>query len=278
MHGATMSTAVITIGIDPYIHLGPLSIAWHGVTIAIGIAVGALFAARFARERGISVEPLYGIVLMLTIGALVGGRIFYLLEHDPGGIVRPDRLLGSHGFTFDGGVILAVVLIVAYVLRRGLSAAYLDVVAAGLGIGIAVGRIGDIINGEHYGPRSDFFLAVRNSNPNALTPNPHFAYHNGGLYESLLGLLIFAIVWPLRHRLRRPLELTWLVMTLFAAGRLVEFFYRLDSPQLALGLNNAQWSSIGLLVVCAVGWPLTARLARRHRAAQTASKTPTIAP
>jgi hypothetical protein len=35
------------------------------------------------------------------------------------------------------------------------------------------------------------------------TPNPHFAYQNGGLYEVLLAALIFAIVWPLRHRLRR---------------------------------------------------------------------------
>lgn len=28
-------SAVITIGIDPKIHLGPLTLAWHGLTIAI---------------------------------------------------------------------------------------------------------------------------------------------------------------------------------------------------------------------------------------------------
>ena len=43
---------------------------------------------------------------------------------------------------------------------------------------------------------------------------------------------------------------------------LAEFFVRSDSPNLALGLDNAQWTSLVLLVVVAVGWVLT----RRRRA------------
>jgi phosphatidylglycerol---prolipoprotein diacylglyceryl transferase len=195
--------------------------------------------------------------MLLAIGGIVGGRLFYVLEH--GG-----PLLGTRGFTFDGGVVLAAALIAVYVWRQRLGARYLDVVAVGLPLGVAVGRIGDVINGEHYGPRSDFFLAVRNAHPDALTPNPAFAYHNGGLYEVLLGAAIFAVVWPLRHRLRRLGDLTWLVLGLFAIGRFFEFFVRSDSPQLALGLNNAQWTSLALLAVVAAGWTLTARRSPRE--------------
>ena len=249
-----MGVGVITIRIDPYVHLGPISLAWHGLTIVIGIAVGGLLAGRWLRERGLATDPLYSIAALLALGGVVGGRLFYLAEH--GG-----PLIATNGYTFDGGVIVAALLIAGYVWRRGLPLRYLDAVAAGLPLGVAVGRVGDIINGEHYGPRSDFFLAVRNANPDALTPNPAFAYHNGGLYEALLGLLIFAIVWPLRHRLRTPLSLTWLVLGLFAAGRFVEFFARSDSPQLALGLTNAQWTSLVLVVIVATGWTLTRRRA-----------------
>jgi prolipoprotein diacylglyceryltransferase len=103
---------------------------------------------------------------------------------------------------------------------------------------------------------------VRNAHPDALTPNPAFAYHNGGLYEVLLGAAIFALVWPLRHRLRRPGNLAWLVLGLFAVGRFFEFFARSDSPELTLGLNNAQWTSLGLLVAVALGWRLTAHRTR----------------
>jgi phosphatidylglycerol---prolipoprotein diacylglyceryl transferase len=251
------SLSVITINIDPDLHLGPLTVAWHGLTIAIGILVGGLAAARFARERGLDLDPLYTIGGLLALGGIVGGRLFYVLEH--GG-----PLFGTRGFTFDGGVILAAMLIALYVWRHRLGARYLDVVAVGLPLGVAVGRIGDVINGEHYGPRSDFFLAVRNAHPDALTPNPAFAYHNGGLYEVLLGAAIFALVWPLRHRLRRPGDLAWLVLGLFAGGRFFEFFVRSDSPELALGLDNAQWASLGLLVIVALGWRLAARRTPRE--------------
>ena len=244
-----MRSAVITIGIDPEIHLGPLTIAWHGLTIAIGIAIGGLIAARYLRERELDGEPLYAIGALVALGGIVGGRLFYVLEH--GGPV-----FGTRGFTFDGGFILAAALVVGYVWRRGLGARYLDAVAVGVAMGVAIGRLGDVINGEHYGPQSDFFLAVRNSHPDALTPNPELAYHSGGLYEVLLASGVFAIAWPLRHRLR-PGELTWLVVALFSLGRFFEFFVRSDSPDLALGLNNAQWTSLGILVIALVGWWLT---------------------
>ena len=249
--------AVITIGIDPNIHLGPVTIAWHGLTIAIGILIGVLAARRWLRERSLDEEPLYTIAAIIAVAGLVGGRLFYVIEH--GG-----PLVGSRGFTFDGGVILAAVLLLLYTWRSGLGARYLDAIAAGLPLGVAIGRIGDVINGEHYGARSDFFLAVRNSHPDADTPNPAFAYQNGGLYEVLLAALIFAIVWPLRHRLRRPGDLAWLVLAAFSVGRFFELFIRVDSPELALGLNNAQWTSIGMLVVVGIGWAYTSRREARR--------------
>ena len=244
--------AVITIGIDPDIRIGPVTLAWHSLTVVVGIALGGVVAARWATRRGLTAEPIYTLCSLAAIGGVVGGRLFYLLEH--GG-----PLLGTRGFTFDGGVILAVLLIAAYVRRARLSARYFDAAAVGLPLGVAVGRIGDVINGEHYGARSDWLLAVRNSHPDALTPNPDYAYQNGGLYEVLLALAVFAIVWSLRERLRRPGELAWLVLVLFAGGRFVEFFVRSDSPQLALGLSNTQWTSLALLIVLIAGWSVTTR-------------------
>ena len=244
--------AIITIGIDPELHLGPITLAWHGLTIAIGILLGTMLGARELRRRGMPDEPVWTMAGIIAVAALVGGRLFYVAEH--GG-----PLFGSHGFTFDGGVILAAILLAIYVRREHLSAVYLDVVAAALPLGVAVGRIGDVINGEHYGARSTSVLAVRNSNPHAETPNPAFAYQNGGLYEVILASAIFLIVWPLRHRVTRAGDMAWLVLGLFAAGRFVEFFVRSDSPDLALGLNNAQWTSIVMLLVVIIGRAVTAR-------------------
>lgn len=251
------ATGVITIGIDPEVHLGPLTLAWHGATIAIGIGLGSLFAARWLRERQLSTEPLYTLTALLTAAGLVGGRLFYMLEH--GG-----PLLSTRGFTFDGGVILAAIALAIWVWRNRLFGDYLDAVAAGLPFGVAVGRIGDVINGEHYGPRSDSFLAVRNTHPEANTPDPQFAYVNGGLLEVLLGAVIFVIVWPLRHRLPRPGDVAWLVLGLFSVGRFFLFFARDDSPDLALGLSNTQWTSVAMLVLVIIGRTVTARWSPRE--------------
>ncbi|MDQ3092636.1 MAG: prolipoprotein diacylglyceryl transferase [Actinomycetota bacterium] len=263
--------AIITIGIDPTIELGPVTLAWHGITIALGIMIGGVAAGRYARGYGLDVDPLYTFGSLAALGGIVGGRIFYLLENDPAGLVDPAQLFSGRGFTFGGGVIVAAGAIALYVRGRGLSPRYLAAGALGLPLGVAVGRIGDVINGEHYGPATDFFLAARNTHPDADVPSPVLAYHSGGLYEVLLGVAIFAVVWPLRHRFVHVTTPVWLVLALFAAGRFVIFFFRLDSDELALGLNSAQWTSIVLLIIAIAGAAITGQ--RRRGAARPALST-----
>jgi phosphatidylglycerol:prolipoprotein diacylglycerol transferase len=261
-----VTPSVITIGIDPTIEVGPVTIAWHGLTIAVGIMVGGLAAAYDAQRRGLEPHRIYAAAMIVVAGALVGGRAFYLLEH--GRLDDPGAWFSSTGFTFYGGFIAAALGIAYYVRRERLSVSYLDAIAAGLPLGIAVGRIGDVINGEHYGPATDFFLGVRNTHPDALTPSPELAYHSGGLYEVMIGLAVFAIAWPLRKRLRRPTALMWLVVALLAVGRFFEFFLRSDSADLALGLEIAQWTSLALLAVAAAGAWLTLAAGRRRAGAR----------
>jgi phosphatidylglycerol:prolipoprotein diacylglycerol transferase len=255
-----VQTAVLKIGIDPTIDLGPVTLAWHGLTIAIGILLGGFVASREARRRGLDPAPLQWIGLILVVGALVGGRVYFLAEH--GELLDPGAWLGAQGFTFYGGFIASALAIAGYLWRARLDAAYLDVVAVALPLGLAVGRIGDVILGEHYGPQSNFFLAVQNTHPDADVPRHDVAYYSGGLYEVFIGFIVFALVWPLRKRLeRQPTALVWTVIGLLAAGRFVEFFVRSDSATLAWGLETAQWTSAALMIFAAVG----AWLAHRKR-------------
>lgn len=257
--------AVIDIGIDPMIHLGPITIAWHGLTIALGILIGGLLAGAEARRRGLDPDPLQVMGFILIVGALVGSRAFYLAEH--GGLADPKAWLGSRGFTFYGGFIVVALSLGAYVWRQRLSVQDLDAIALGLTLGYGIGRVGDIINGEHYGPATTFFLGVRNSHPDADVPSHDLAYHSGGLYEALIGFISFAIAMTLRGRLReRPRAMIWLVLVLLALGRFVEFFARSDSATSALGLETAQWTSIALLLVAGGGAWITSR--RRGRTAR----------
>jgi phosphatidylglycerol:prolipoprotein diacylglycerol transferase len=252
----------ITIGIDPTIEIGPVTLAWHGLTMALGILIGAVAAARVLRERGLDPANLSPLVGIIAVAGLVGGKLFFLAEQ--GTLGDPAEWFDSNGFTFNGGFVLATAAIAVYVWRRGLSVAYVDAIATGFPLGVAIGRIGDVINGEHYGPESSWLLAVRNTHPDADVPSTAVAYHSGGLYEVMLAVAILAIVWPLRHRITQPLAMVWLVSGLFAAGRFFEFFYRSDSDEVALGLNSAQWTSLAILAVSVAGWRVTSRLEARR--------------
>ncbi len=258
--------AVITIAIDPEISLGPLTVTWHGLMIAVGIVAGGWLATVYARERGLERQPIVDLIVIVAVAGIVGARAFYLAEH--GDLLRPGEWFGTLGFSIYGAVILGPAAAAAYMRRRGLGMRYLDALAAGFPLGLLVGRVGDLINGEHHGPASDLPWAVRNSHPDALTPNPELAYHSGGLYEMVLGLAMLAVIWPLRHRFRRPGLLFWTVIALYAVGRFAMFFYRSDSDEVGLGLNGAQWTSLVLLALAALAAWLTIR---RPRPAETSS-------
>jgi phosphatidylglycerol---prolipoprotein diacylglyceryl transferase len=248
-----LELAVITINIDPTIELGPVTLAWHGVMIVVGIAVGTGIAARYVRELGLERAAVLNAVLVIAVAGIVGARFLYLALNEPAALIRPADWIAARGFAFYGAVVLGGLAVAVYLWRSHLSVRYLDALAAGFPLGLAVGRIGDVINGEHYGPATDLPWALRHTHPDADVPSAALAYHDGGLYELALGLLLFAVIWPLRHRFRRPLTLFWTVVALYGLGRFVMFFYRSDTDPGALGLNVAQWTSLALAAAALVG-------------------------
>ena len=244
-----MRAAVISIGIDPEFGLGPLTVAWHGLMIAVGIVVGGWLAGRYARERRLSGEEIVNLVVVIALSGIIGARAFYLLENDAGALLEPAEWFGTRGYSFYGAIIFGVPAAAVYLRLRGLGLRYLDALAAGFPLGMAVGRIGDVINGEHFGPASELPWAFRYTHPEALVPSNELAYHSGGFYEVVLALAILAVVWPLRHRFPHPGMLLWVVISLYASGRFAMFFVRSDSDTIALGLNGAQWTSLALLAL-----------------------------
>lgn len=247
----TAPLAQITIGIDPEIHLGPLTLAWHGLTIAIGIVLGTVVATRYARGRDLDPDRVQTLVIILVIAGIAGSRLLYLAQNDPAGLVNPADWIGSQGFSFYGALVAAPAAVALYLRREGLTLHYLDALAAGFPLGMAVGRVGDFISGEHYGGQTDLPWGVRYTDPDALVPAPGVAYHSGGLYEIVLALVMVAVLTPLWRRLRSPTALLFATTLLYAVGRFFMFFGREDSGT-DFGLKGAQWLSLVIAVASAI--------------------------
>lgn len=258
--------ASITISIDPEIELGPLTLSWHGLGIALGLVVGTAIAQRWANRRGLARDEVVNLVIVVALAGIVGARLMYLVEKEPESLLRPADWLDGRGFAFYGAMILGTAAVGLYLRRRRLGVRYLDAVAAGFPLGMAVGRVGDLINGEHYGPPSDLPWATRYANPAADAPSSAIAYHPGGLYEIALALAIAPVVWWIAQRVRAPGTVLWAVIGLYAAGRFAMFFYRSDSEAVAAGLNATQLVSLGLVAVAVAGAGWTFLRAQGERA------------
>ncbi len=268
----------ITLEIDPMLRLGPLTLAWHGVTTAAGVALAAAVAWRWAERRGLDREEVVNLTIVAVLAGIVGARLLYLAEQQPGDLLRPNEWLGGRGFSLYGAMVLGALAAGAYARRRGLGLRHLDALAAGFPLGMAVGRLGDVVNGEHYGPPSDLPWAIRYSHPGADVPSGAVAYHPGGLYEVVLALVIAPLVWWVARRARRPGLVLWAAIGLYAAGRFGMFFYRSDSETLAAGLNAAQWVSLLLVVTALAGAWWSSRLGGtdRQSRANDRGRTPTV--
>src|SRR5689334_1943639 len=71
------------ISYDPIVklHLGPLAISPHGIGIAVGFLAGALLLRPETRRRGISDQQVYALLTRAAIGAVIGARVAYVMNH-----------------------------------------------------------------------------------------------------------------------------------------------------------------------------------------------------
>jgi phosphatidylglycerol:prolipoprotein diacylglycerol transferase len=247
---------------DPVlIEIGPFAIHWYALAYVAGLVFAWLYMKRLmATERlwkgpapatPIQVDDL---LFWCALGVILGGRLGYVLaynaEHylaNPIGILA----LWQGGMSFHGGFLGVVLAVFFYCRLKRLSFwSIIDAAAAGVPVGLLLGRIANFINGELYGRETDLPWAVE------FPAGGWVARHPSQLYEALLeGLLLFVVLRVCTHRLgclKRP----GLVSGIFAAGygtaRLVVEFVREPDRQigfLAGGITMGMVLSVPMIAL-----------------------------
>lgn len=233
---------MLEINIDPtLVQAGPLIITWHGFFTAVGVLAGITLAVQYGALVGCNEETITSVALWSVIGGIVGARLIHVI--DQWGYYSRDPLLilkiNEGGLAIFGAVIGGPLVGAVYAWRRGFSIPrLLDVGAVGLIMGMAVGRLGDIINGEHHGTPADLPWAVRYVHENTLG-QPGQSVHLAVGYEMLMDIVIFGLLVSLFGRLPRAGMIFWLFGALYSFGRFFIQFYRTDTPFLG-NLSQAQ--------------------------------------
>jgi phosphatidylglycerol:prolipoprotein diacylglycerol transferase len=270
---------LIKIGIDPVlVTIGGLKIHWYGIMIAIGLYAGIQVGLREATRRGINRDQLMNVALLAAVLGIVGGRLYYVVQNNPSFYVHhPTEIIAvwQGGMAFFGAMFGGLVAVAISSWRWHIPFwDLLDVGAIGMTIGQAIGRIGNIINGDIVGYKTNGW-GFEYTNPNTFGPL-NVPVQPASLYELLISLALFVLLWNLRTRVHPAGMLAMIYIVLYGVSQFFIFFLR-DNIVILGGLKQAQVTS---LVVIALTLPVIAYLLRSerlagHRDVQPAEARPT---
>lgn len=142
--------------IDPVaVEIGPLQLHWYGIIIGTAVLVAALLGSRVAAWVGENSEDGWSMLLLVVIAAVIGARIYHVIHLWDHYAANPIEIpqIWNGGIGIPGAVAGGALAIWLYTRSRGLSTArWLDIFAPALLLGQAIGRLGNFVNQELYGP------------------------------------------------------------------------------------------------------------------------------
>jgi len=268
----------IVIDLNPNIvRIGPLLITWHGVFAVLGIIAAARLGFWLLQKDVPNLTGTGdGLAWMVVLG-LVGARLLYVWENFK--LFADGQLLRIFALT-EGGISqwggLFGAMAGAYIWARRTKFSYWKMFDAGgpaAMIGLAIGRIGDVINGEHHGSPTTLPWGVEYVNPNTLG-EPGKIVHPEVAYEMVLCLLILGAMLPFHQRLKARLPdgaLGLIYFAIYGTGRFFLSFVRTD-PSVFLGLRQAQLASALMVLAAIIVVPVLLR--RASKAVAPAPATP----
>ncbi|MDQ3953215.1 MAG: prolipoprotein diacylglyceryl transferase [Actinomycetota bacterium] len=261
-------------GITPDIDVAGLSVSPHGIGIALGYLAGAQLMVRRARRLGGPPESdIWNALFYALIGAIVGARLGYVLGHFSEVTDGGDDLLGvfkiyEGGISLLGGITGAVLFALPYAIRKKMGFwRSTDLAMPGLALGIVIGRIGDLVIGDHLGDRTTFALGWRcTGEAGGVAPTPAATYerlaessppslgcfdvvlHQTALYDFVSTIVLLGLLLYLGRSLRRTGLLTLVFVIWYGTMRVITDFLRVDKRY--LGLTGSQLLALAVVLVC----------------------------
>ena len=235
--------------IDPVaIAIGPVAIRWYGLAYVAGIGIGWwLGRRRAARDpwRGWTPQHVDDLIFYIALGAVLGGRIGYVLFYeffhfvsDPLLVVR----IWEGGMSFHGGLLGVIAAMAWFARRHGFGFfPVADFLAPLVPPGLGAGRVGNFVNAELWGKPSEvpWAMVFPGAGPEARHPSQ--------LYEAVLeGLVLFVVLWWYSRRPRPRMAVSGLFLVGYGAARCLVELAR--EPDAHIGYLAFGWMTMGQLL------------------------------
>jgi len=252
--------------------LGPLTVYSYGFMLAMAFIISSYILTKEVERKGLEANIASEITLLAIIFGIAGSKVFNLFENwndflaDPFGMI-----FSAGGLTFYGGLILAILAIMVFLKRKKIPFLYIaDAASPSLALAYGIGRIGCHLAGDgDYGLPTSLPWGFNYENgivkpslmfqgsdiaknfPNGIVPD-NTLLHPTPLYEFLVGVAIFFVLWRLRKKGYHMGILFMMYLIFSGIARFFVEFIRLN-PLLLFDLSEAQLISLILIVIGIVG-------------------------
>lgn len=271
------------------LEIGPFALQWYGVCIIGGAVIAAWLSARQAARAGENPDHIWNLLAWTLIVGIIGARLYHVFSTPadaPGWAFyreNPIEIInfwngGFRGLGIYGGLVGGIIAITGYTWLNKLNFfQYLDFIAPNVLLAQAIGRMGNFVNQELYGPATDLpwaftinptypcqrppntpldvgFCAAGNLSQASLDWYASNGFHPTFFYEAGWNLLMFGLLyliyWQFGHKLRWA-DGALLYFIAYPLGRFWVELFRPDAWVMG-NLATAQWIAIICIVVSVV--------------------------
>ena len=225
--------------------IGSFEIRWYGLMYVVGFWLGSWLAKGLVDKNFFKLPKpkVDSLVIYLFVGMFIGARMAYVFIYNWDYYSQnPSHIfLQRGGLSFHGALI--GVIVAGYIFSRRNKISWfqtMDVLALTGAPGLFFGRLGNFINGELYGRRTDAWMGI------IFPSGGPYPRHPSQLYEGVLeGLVMSALLWFLFKKVRHYGYISSTVPLFYGSARFVVEFFREPDPQLGYFFG---WMTMGQIL------------------------------
>ena len=223
--------------------IGIFEIRYYGLFYALGFVIAYFLVSHLAERKKLNLtkDDISDLLVYLIVCVVAGARLVYVLFYNlPFYLQNPFEIIAiwHGGLSFHGGLLGSVVANYLFCRKKKLDFYDLpDIVVIPAALALALGRIGNFINGELAGRITDFSLCIDYSKNHFIQNLPKGCRHPSQIYSSIKDLMIFSVLWSIKDKKQPKGVVFWTFVSLYGLFRTMVEFFRQPDEQIGFIFN-----------------------------------------